>query len=159
MRGFFTVAVVVWLCAATANAQTKVSGTAQFSKPDPAHMIPVGDRPDHSLVVEQVKCTWTKPMEIGGDKSKDGTSTETVDISGNTGRAHGYHVTTMESGDNFFVRYQGAATLKEGVPTENKGTWEFSGGSGKLKTLKGKGTFKCTPSGDGQTCEVEGEYQ
>jgi hypothetical protein len=42
-------------------------------------------------------------MEIGGEKSKDGISTETADISGNTARAHGFHVGTMESGDKFFV--------------------------------------------------------
>jgi len=54
------IVAAVGLCAATASAQTKVSGTAQFAKPDPAHMLPVGDRPDHSLAVEQLKCTWTK---------------------------------------------------------------------------------------------------
>jgi hypothetical protein len=159
MRRFFMVAVAVWLCAATSNAQNKVSGTAQFSKPDPAHVLPVGDRPDHSMVVEQLKCTWTKPMEIGGDKSKDGISTETADVRGNTGRAHGFHVGTMESGDKFFVSYQGTSTMKEGSAPELKGTWEFSGGTGKLKGLKDKGTYKCAPSGDSQSCDIEGEYQ
>lgn len=28
-----------------------------------------------------------------------------------------------------------------------------------MKGIKGKGTVTCTPSGDGLTCEVEGEYQ
>ena len=159
MRRFFLFAAVVLLCAAGANAQTKVSGTAQFGKPDPVHTLSVGDRPDHSLAVEQLKCTWTKPMEIGGDKSKDGISTETADITGNTGRAHGFHVSTMESGDKAFVSYQGTSTLKEGSPTELKGTWAYNGGIGKLKGLKGKGTYKCAPSGDGLACEIEGEYQ
>lgn len=159
MRRFLMFAAAVWLCAATANAQTQVGGTAQFAKPDPVHMLPVGDRPNHSLVVEQLKCTWTKPMEIGGDKSKDGISTETADVSGNTGRAHGFHVGTMESGDKFFVWYQGISTLKEGNPTELKGNWGFNGGTGKLKSLKGKGTYNCTPAGDGLACDIEGEYQ
>ena len=159
MRRFFMVAVAVWLCAATSNAQTKVSGTAQFSKPDPVHALPVGDRADHNMVVEQLKCTWTKPLEIGGDKAKDGISTETADVRGNTGRAHGFHVSTMESGDKIFVSYQGISTMKEGAPTELKGTWEFAGGTGKLKILKGKGTYKCAPSGDSMTCDIEGEYQ
>jgi len=42
---------------------------------------------------------------------------------------------------------------------QSKGTWGFTGGSGKLKGIKGKGTFTCSPSGDGVACEVEGEYQ
>jgi len=159
MRQILIAAVAVWLCAATANAQTKVSGTAQFAKPDPVHMLAVGDRPGHSLAVEQLKCTWTKPMEIAGEKSKDGISTETVDISGNTGHARGFHVSTMENGDKFFVWYQGTSTLKEGSATGLKGSWGFSGGTGKLKGLKGKGTYQCSPSGDGLACDIEGEYQ
>jgi hypothetical protein len=159
MHRFFILTAAVWLCAAMASAQTKVSGTAQCGKPDPQHMVPVGDRPEHSLGVEQFKCTWTKPMEIGGDKSKDGLSTETADVSGNTSRAHGFHVTTMESGDKAFFWYQGTGTSKDGAPVEVKGNWGLTGGSGKLKGIKGKGTYNCTPSGDGLSCEVEGEYQ
>ena len=159
MRQFFIVAVAVCLCSATAAAQTKVTGTAQCGKPDPQHMVPVGDRPEHSLGVEQFKCTWTKPMEIGVDKSKDGVSTETTDVSGNTSRARGFHVATMESGDKFFVWYQGTGTSKDGALVELKGNWGFTGGSGKLKGIKGKGTYTCTPSGDLISCEVEGEYE
>ena len=31
-------------------------------------------------------------------------------------------------------------------------------GTGKLKGTKGKGTYKCQPSGDNVDCDVEGEY-
>lgn len=51
MRRFFIAAAAVCLCAATASAQTKISGTAQFGKPDPSHMVPVGDRPNHNMGV------------------------------------------------------------------------------------------------------------
>lgn len=156
MRRIFLVAAVVWFCAATAGAQTKVSGTAQCAKPDQMQAIAVGDRADHSLFVAQIKCTYTKPMEIGGDKSKDGVSTETADSTGDNAKARGFHVVTMESGDKVFFRYEGAATSKDA-----KGDWRLNGGTGKLKGIKGKGTYTCTASGgDGAlTCEVEGEYQ
>ena len=159
MRRMFIASALVCFAAAAAGAQTKVTGTAQCGKPDPQHAIPVGDRPDHSLGVEQLKCTWTKPMEIGGDKSKDGVSTATNEVSGNTFRAHGFHVATMESGDKYFVWYQGTGELKEGALQSQKGNWGFTGGSGKLKGIKGKGTYTCVPSGDTVTCEIEGEYQ
>jgi len=159
MRRIFMVAAAVLFCAATLSAQNKVSGTAQCAKPDPVQAIPVGDRPDHSLVVEQSKCIYIKPMEIGGDKSKDGVSTETADISGNISKARGFHVATMESGDKAFFSYQGTATNKDGAVVELKGTWGLSGGSGKLKGIKGKGTFSCKPAGENLTCDVEGEYQ
>jgi len=160
MRRFFMAAATVCLCAAAAGAQTKVSGTAQCGKADPMNVIAVGDRPDHNLAVAQIKCTYTKPLEIGGDKSKDGVSTETSDISGNASKARGFHVVTMESGDKVFFWYQGTATTKDGAPMEVKGNWGLNGGSGKLKGIKGKGTYTCTPSSDGGlSCEVEGEYQ
>jgi hypothetical protein len=159
MSKLFTMAALVCFAAVAASGQTKISGTAQCGKSDPQHLVPVGDRPDHSLGVEQTKCTWTKPMEIEGAKSKDGVSTETTDISGDTIRAHGFHVSTMDSGDKFFVWYQGTATTKDGALVSQKGTWGFTGGSGKLKGIKGKGTYTCAPSGDGSSCEVEGDYQ
>ena len=159
MRRILMVAAAVLFCAAAANAQTKVSGTAQCAKPDPLHVVPVGDHPDHNMAVEQFKCTWTKPMEIEGDKSKDGVSTETADISGDTSRAHGSHVATMESGDKFFVSYQGTGKSRDTNVVEVKGNWGFNGGSGKLKGIKGKGTYNCKPSGDNLSCDVEGEYQ
>jgi hypothetical protein len=159
MKRFLITAALVCFAAVTASAQTKISGTAQFGKPDPQHMIPVGDLPDHTLGVEQLKCTWTKPMEIEGAKSKDGVSTETADISGNTARTRGFHVSTMDSGDKYFVWYQGTASMKEGTLVHQKGTWGFTGGTGKLKGIKGKGTYTCAPSGDGISCDVEGDYQ
>jgi hypothetical protein len=159
MRRLFMMCAIVCFAATTASAQTKVAGTAQFGKADPQHMLPAGDRPDHSLGIDQLKCTWTKPQDIGGDKTKDGVSTETQDISGNNVRAHGMHVTTMESGDKYFVSYQGTGTLKDGALRSAKGTWMYTGGTGKLKGIKGKGTYTCAPSGDGVSCDIEGEYQ
>ena len=159
MNRFFISVALVCFAAVAASAQTKISGTAQCGKADPQHMIPVGDRPDHSLGLAQVKCTWTKPMEIEGAKSKDGVSTGTDDISGDTGRTHGFHVSTMDSGDKFFVWYQGTETMKDGALVSHKGNWGFTGGSGKLKGIKGKGTYTCTASGDGSSCEVGGDYQ
>jgi len=159
MNRFFTTAVLVCFAAVAASGQTKVTGTCQFGKPDPQLMIPVGDRPGHSLGVDQTKCTWTKPQEIGGDKSKDGVSTGTYDSSSSSMHAHGVHVTTMENGDKLFVAYQGTGTTKDGVIQHAKGTWTYTGGSGKLKGIKGKGTYTCAPSGDGMSCDIEGEYQ
>ena len=160
MRRFFMMSALVWFGVATAGAQTKISGTLQCGKADQEHVIPVGDRPDHSLGLEQVKCTWTKPLEIEGAKSKEGIGTATDDISSNTVSSRGFNVTTMDSGDKFFVRYQGTTTLKDGAPIRSKGEWGFTGGTGKLKGIKGKGTYTCAPpSGDVTTCEIEGEYQ
>ena len=150
--------LMILLAAGPAWAQTKISGTVQCGKPDPQHVVEVTGMASHSLAVEQSKCTWTKPMEIAGLQSKDGVSTATDDISGSSARVRGYHVTNMSNADTFRVSYSGEATTKDGAMQSNKGTWAFIGGSGKLKGLKGKGTYTCAAAGDGISCEVEGEY-
>ena len=147
------------LWSAGAVAQTKVTGTHVCSKPDPQHMLPAGDRADHNFAVEQLKCNHTKPMEIGGDKAKDGVATDAAEVNGNKSRFHGVYVMTMQSGDKAFLPYQGNGTSKDGKPVDSKGTFSFASGTGKLKGIKGKGTFRCTPSGDGWSCDTEGEYE
>jgi len=150
MHRIFIAATVVCLVAATAAAQTKVSGTTQCGQPDTQHVIPVGDLPDHSLALLQVKCTYTKPMEIAGAKSASTVITITNEVSGDTVRARGYQVATMDSGDKVFVSHEGT-----GTPEGQDGTWAITGGTGKLKGIKGKGTYTCSSSG----CDVAGEYQ
>ncbi|HZV87174.1 MAG TPA: hypothetical protein VFF95_06485 [Candidatus Binatus sp.] len=150
MHRIFIAATVVCFVAATAAAQTKVSGTTQCGQPDTQHVIPVGDLPDHSLALLQVKCTYTKPMEIAGAKSVSTVITITNEVSGDTVRARGYQVATMDSGDKVFVSHEGT-----GTPEGQDGTWAITGGTGKLKGLKGKGTYTCSSSG----CDVAGEYQ
>lgn len=159
MRRFFLLAVLVSFGVASASAQTKISGTVQCGKADTQQVIPVADRAEHSLGVQQFKCTRSKPLEIEGAKSKDDVLTETNDISGNTVHTRGFGVGTLDSGDKSFISYQGTAKMKDGNLESGRGTWGFTGGSGKLKGIKGKGTYTCAPSGDGSSCKVDGEYQ
>jgi hypothetical protein len=161
MRGLghlLVIASMACVWSASTLAQNKTGGSNVCAKPDPSHVLPAGDRPDHSLGVEQMKCTWPKPFEIGTDKAKESVATETMEISGNRSHVHGMHVVTMESGDKVFVSYQGAGTMKDGKAVEAKGTWSITGGTGKHKGLTGKGTYSCAPSGDTMGCSGEGEY-
>jgi uncharacterized Zn-binding protein involved in type VI secretion len=162
MRGIFAILVIAatgCLCATTAQAQTKFTASQLCAKPDPQLIVPVGDRPGHALGVLHFKCQWTTPMQIGSDASKDGEDVETVEINGNSARASGRHVSTMQSGDKAFVSYWGKETLKDGVLVASKGPWAYTGGTGNLKGIIGKGTFSCAPSGDSVQCDVEGNYQ
>ena len=157
---FAMITLFLLALATAAGAQTKISGTAQCGKPDPLHSIDVGDRPSHSLSISKANCTWTKPMEIAGSQTKDGFSVGSADVSATKAQISGYHVSNMASGDKFYVRYRGTDTLKDGAPQSSEGTWSFTGGTGKLKGIKGKGTYKGAPSADGSmTYEVEGEYE
>lgn len=148
------------LLAVSAGAQTKISGTATCGKPDVEQKVDVGDRVGHSFIVSQGKCTWTKPLEIAGSQDKEGLNTGFDEISGSKSRSHGYYVDTMATGDKAHVSYHGAGTLKDGQLQSVQGEWTYTGGTGKLKGLTGKGTYKGTAAADGTvTYEVEGEYE
>ena len=65
------------------SAQTKINGTVQCGKPDEQHMLEVGDRPGHSLMISKGKCAWTKPMEIAGTQTKEDVGTNFDETHGN----------------------------------------------------------------------------
>ena len=145
----------LWAGIASADPFT---GTCECSKSDPQHLLPAGDRPEHSFGVQASKCSWSKPLQIGGDTSKDGVATEMIEISGNSIRVRGLHEITMQSGDKLAAPYQGSGVSADKGDTPVKGTFTFGVGTGKLKGIKGKGTFDCKPDGEGVKCEVQGEY-
>ncbi len=159
MQRYWLAAILVNFITPVAVAQTKISASLQCGKPDDQHMIAVGDHPNHSLGVEHFKCTWTKPLEIAGTNSKDGVSTAFDEVTGTSFRVRGYHVSNMANGDKFYVYYGGEGALKEGVAQSLKGAWIVTGGNGKVKGLRGKGTYECTAAGEVFSCNIEGEYQ
>ena len=143
-----------------APAQTKISGTVQCAKPDEAHSLDVGDRPNHSLMISKGKCTWTKPMKIAGTQTKEDDGTNFDEVNGDRSTGHGYVVGTMDNGDKMHVSIQSSGTLKDGKMQGSHGTFSFTGGTGKLKGIKGKGTFTGKTAEDGTTSyDVVGAYQ
>jgi len=153
--------LIVFALAAVASAQTKISGTVQCSKPNEVHAIQVGDRPNHSFAISQSKCTSNKPWEIAGIQSKEAISTEFDEASGDTSRYRGYYMDTMANGDKAYYRYEGTATLKDGVLQAADDKWTLVGGTGKLKGIKGKGTdkLKAAAADGSSTWDTEGEYE
>jgi hypothetical protein len=147
------------LVAVNLSAATKASGTATC-KPDPASPAPVAvsDMPNHALAIGKAQCTWTG-FSVAGQAYKDGVSTSLNEISGDTSSATGYHVATTTTGDTVTAKFQGKGMLKDGKNVSDGGTWSFTSGTGKLKGITGKGTYKGTPNADGSmTYQVEGEY-
>ena len=146
--------------ATVAGAQTKISGTNHCAKPDPQTTAEIGDRPGHALSLGQTKCSWTKPWEIAGVAGKQGTGTFSGEITGNTFKFNAYYVDEMANGDKAYYRYAGTATMKDGVLQTEEGTWILGGGPGKLKGVKGRGSYKGKADADGtMTYEVEGTYE
>jgi len=160
MRTLVTVGFCAAACATLAGAQTKVSATGKCSaKPEVQQSAEVGDRAGHVLVLTKQACTWTTPMEMAGLKSKTYTVSIASDQAGGKSQDRGYVVVTMENGDKAYVHVQGTSISgKDGAPISDDGTWSYAGGTGKLKGLKGKGTYKGKAGADGFEDQIEGEY-
>jgi hypothetical protein len=100
------------------------------------------------------------PWKSPETRQREDVGTNFDEIHGNKSQGHRYVVGTMANGDNVYVRIQGSSTLKDGAVESANGAWSFTGGTGKLKGVKGKGTYKGKGAPDGSaTYEVEGEYE
>jgi hypothetical protein len=154
------VGLMVLALAMTASAQgTKITGKAHCAKEDPSYSIDVGDKPGHALMAQKRACNWTTPLEIAGSKTKDGTDVETAEMSGASIHDSGYHTATMDNGDKFTVHFSGSTKLNKDNTGAFNGKWSFVSGTGKLKGIKGGGTYKGMAAADGGSdVDVQGDY-
>lgn len=151
---------VAFLLATVAGAQTKITGKQNCAKAEVVGTVDAGDKTGHSLTVQKQSCTWSDGMEMAGLKSKDGMSAAFVEMWTTKAMSKGTYVGNMDNGDKFYVSFQDSMMLKDGKPTgPAKGTWSYTGGTGKLKGITGKGTYTVTPNEDGSgVVAVEGDY-
>ncbi len=154
------VAGLALLLVSAAEAQTKVSGTQNCAKPDVVSTTDAGDKAGHALIVQKGSCTWTTGLQMEGGSTKDGSSVEFMEVWSTRAANNGTYVGSMDNGDKFFVSFHSTNTLKDGAPTGPvKGTWSYTGGTGKLKGITGKGTYTATANADGTAVvQVEGDY-
>jgi hypothetical protein len=153
-----TVAGLVFMLASAAGAQTKFTGTLQCAKADPSYTVEVGDHPGHSFGVVKQGCKWTDTL-INGMKITDDTGGGTFESTATKMTSSGTRMATMENGDKFFASVHDSSPVKDGAPTDIEGAFTITGGTGKLKGIKGHGTYKVTPNADGSaSVAVTGEY-
>jgi hypothetical protein len=151
--------LVVMTFAIPASAQNKVGGKAHCDKADPMYSIEVGDRAGHLLIAQKSACTWSESLPIAGLATKTGFDIETGEVSGATAHSTGYHTATVDNGDKYTVRYTGVGTMGKDNSGAGEGKWTFVSGTGKLKGIKGGGTYKATINADGSSdVTVDGEY-
>ena len=156
------VVVCIVVNAGSARAQSKLSGKCSYPKPAQAdaHVVPVGDKPNHALVLIKETCTWAPGAEMAGVTLKDEVDVMTSDMSGATSRDRGYGVGTLANGDKYYVRFDGTTKYRGQDPVSGTCTWSLTGGTGKLRGITGKGTCNGTFDATGASVfDIEGEYQ
>ena len=111
------------------------------------------------MILQKATCTYTTPLDIEGGKAKDETDVVTTDVSGESGRDSGWGTITMDSGNKFVVRISGTSKMNKDHTGTLDGKWSFVSGTGKLKGIKGGGTYKGAAAADGTIdFDVEGDY-
>ena len=151
------VVVLELLIASTVAAQTRITGKQHCPKPQALATTEVGDEHGHTMTLEKSTCTWLTPLEIVGERSKEGTFVAFSEASSTRAATNGTYVGIMDNGDKFYLVFHWA-TLKDGPPESVKGDWRFTGGTGKLKGITGKGTYTATENETGGEANMEGEY-
>ena len=152
--------VLVFLFAATAYGQTKISGSLHCAKGDPTYSVKPTDHAGHMLVLAQLSCNWANASAIGGVVETTNTSWTSSDVRGNSAHVSGYADGSDGAGNDSYAKFSGRQTLKGGALVRESGTWTYTGGSGKLKNLQGHGTYSCKGAADGSSadCSVSGVY-
>ena len=149
--------VLVAVATLAASAQTKSTFSGKCGKADTMQSVPAGDKDGHVFMIQQGKCT-TEKGEVDGAKSKDGVFSEHDEAMGTHTKAWGLYVETYDSGDKIFYSYQGTGTTKDGVLVTGANKWQLTGGTGKMKGIKGMGTCQLKGNADGSldyTCTGE----
>lgn len=145
------------MAAAATPAQTKHSFSGKCGKADVVQTIPAGDKEGHSFMLQQGKCE--SKGEVGGAKSKQGTFSEHDEANGTHLKGWGVYVETFDSGDRIFYAYQTTGTTKDGAFSDGSNKYQITGGTGKMKGIKGSGTCKLTGNtGGGLDYACTGEY-
>jgi len=148
----------LFVLAVATPAQTKNTFTGKCGKPDVVQTIPAGDKDGHAFMLQQGKCATTTG-EIGGVKSKEGVFAEHNEASGPHVKGWGMYVETFENGDKAYYSYQTTGTTKDGAFASGGNKYQITGGTGKLKGIKGSGSCKLTGNSDGGLdYECTGEY-
>jgi hypothetical protein len=142
---------------ATASAQTKTSFSGTCTKADVEQKVAAGDKPDHTFMISQGK--YATKGEVGGAMSKESTYSAHSDVTASRSKSWGVFTVTYDSGDKIFYDYQLSFDMKDGAMKSGKGTYQATGGTGKMKGVKATGKCTFSPGADGGTSHLcSGDY-
>jgi hypothetical protein len=119
-----------------------------------------GDHPAH-----EVALTNALYLDSSADPNFNNSRVQHINVSDYTagsGEHWGHRKATHPDGDVAFGIYEGTTVTtidSKGRHTTFKGTWTFTGGTGKFSGASGSGTYSGRITAEGLTYEWEGEYE
>ncbi len=119
--------------------------------------VALSDSPNHELNLVEV----TGPQKSTDAKWNDAKVTYwgIADLVAGSGAQRGYFVNDHADGDRDCGTFEGKIAAS-GEQVTLEGTWEFTGGTGKLQGLSGSGSYKGSMASPSEVdMEWTGEYQ
>ena len=156
-----TLLSAIFAASFVAHAQTtgKLAASSVCERSVLHQTASIDDPGQHSISLDQRICIWPAPIRLGNSNSRQYTSTGTDDVQFDRSDDRGYAVGTTDDGDKYFLKYEGTSTMNGAVPVHLEGTWQFTGGTGKLDGLRGRGHYIAKPDAQGgMIFSIEGEY-
>jgi len=136
------------------------SGTSICGLSQVHQTVAPDDGGQHSLSLDQRVCTWQKPSMLGGVAFVDYTAYGTDDVQFGRSVDRGYSIGRNAGSDKFYLKYEGTSIMNGPVPVKLQGTWQFTGGEGRLTGLRGEGTYTAHPTPAGEMIfEISGTYE
>ena len=123
------------------------SAKAENTKYTFQHTFEIPDISGHVLRLFELRSTWPDggAPTIQGEKVAEAISRATSDNVGGNGLVRGYTIWRFENGDQVFNEYSNTVQAVVNPDQSKKvtfvGTYVMTGGTGKLKGLKGVGRF------------------
>ena len=160
--GVIAAFVVVSLSfSAQAAEKKRITGTDKHGLPISRAIVSPGDDPKHELVLMIRRDTTTSP-DSEWNETEVMVYGQTDQVAG-TGTHRGYVRRLHKNGETTHGSYEGThkTTVKADGSSDTtwEGKWQFTGGTGKFKHIKGSGTYRGKRTAEGTSTEWEGEAE
>jgi hypothetical protein len=166
MRGMFSklpfltlVFAFIVLCSiSSASAEKmKITGNNKSERIISQSSANAGDAPGHMMIqTVTLGSTTSSNVEWNNVPMMD---TQHMDQSGESGKHEGYGYHTHKNGDQSFFKYWGTQKSAGEGKMAMDGKFEWTGGTGKFKSIKGGGAYTCTGTVTHSSCDWQGEVE
>jgi hypothetical protein len=148
--------VMCFISSASAE-KMKITGSNKTERIVSQDMVTPGDAPGHMMM-------QTVTMSMTTSSNEDWKNTTMMDCqhldqSGDKGKHEGYGYHSHKGGDQAFFKYMGTQQSAGEGKMAMEGKFEWTGGTGKFKNIKGGGTYTCTGSPTHSACDWKGEVE
>jgi hypothetical protein len=140
------------------------SAKAENTKITVQQMLEIPDLPGHVIRITEFRRTWPDggAPTMEGQKVVEEIARGFIDVIAGNGRGWGYSQWRFESGDLLFAEYQNSVQTVVNPDRSRKttfmGTYVTTGGTGRLKGIKGLGRFAGVGELDAEGKAIRNEY-